>query len=140
MKINLYNKNYIKLLCPFALENFWHIVACIKDNNTNIPTYELKPIVLEVVEYLLDNKLLFLVMENNNSSKMTTSEILNFLDVKWKYDMDFIDLYVLAWFKFEKWYVNSLKKKGLDETTNWEYFVKNKIGDLEKWIEENKPK
>jgi len=28
----------------------------------------------------------------------------------------------------------------MTQTTNWEWFVENKIGDLEKWIEENRPK
>ena len=45
----------------------------------------------------------------------------------------------MVMFKHKDWYVDALEKKGLTSTTDWKTFVKEKIGDLEKWIEDNRP-
>ena len=50
------------------------------------------------------------------------------------------NFYGMVTFGSKKWYVNKLEEQGLTDTTDWETFVKNKIGDLEQWIEENRPK
>jgi hypothetical protein len=51
---------------------------------------------------------------------------------------DFPDFYAIPMFNFKDWYVENLKKTGFDQYTDWEWFVKNKIGNLEKRIEENR--
>ena len=55
----------------------------------------------------------------------------------WFENAIFPDFYGIVMFGNEKWYTDKLEDLGLTQTTNWENFVKTKIGDLEKWIEES---
>lgn len=59
----------------------------------------------------------------------------------WSEDTDFQDFYNMVWFGYQDWYLKALKKEGFEkEKSSWNDFVKNNLGDLKKWIEENKPK
>ncbi len=42
-------------------------------------------------------------------------------------------------FGSQKWYIKKLENLGLTHTTDWEWFVENKIGNLEDWIKKNRP-
>ena len=61
-------------------------------------------------------------------------------DKIWFEGAKFPDLYGMVIFGTQKWYTEALEKKGMTNTTNWKLFVKNKIGNLEQWIEDNRPK
>ncbi|MEE9350043.1 MAG: hypothetical protein V3U80_08355 [Flavobacteriaceae bacterium] len=142
-KINLFQKTYIDILCPLYTENLWHIISLI--NNNQISHNELKTTVLSILNYLLENKILFVIDEiiDNKTfirSKLNKDQTIQFIDSKWNEKIDFMDLYLLAWFRFEDWYIDGLTKKGLVSIKDWQKFVAKEIGDLEKWINNNKPK
>jgi len=143
-KKNLSKKNYIDLLDPYSTECFWHIVSKIKDHDKKIEFSELKLSALHILEYMLENKIVFIIEKITQDKriirdKRTTNEVLKYIDKSWNEETEFIDLYNLAWLGFENWYKNDLIKIGLKETINWKHFVKNNIGDLMNWINENKP-
>jgi hypothetical protein len=71
---------------------------------------------------------------------LNTKQTIKFIDVTWFEGADFEDFVDMPMFKYKDWYLNALKNEGLTHTTNWKSFVEEKIGNLEKWIEENKPK
>lgn len=49
------------------------------------------------------------------------------------------DFYTIACFETKGWYVNKMRDLGMSPTRNWKMFVEEEIGDLEKWIMENRP-
>lgn len=144
IKIDIYSNDFIDILCPFNIESLWDIIAKIKDERPKIKYEPLKKNVLNIVAYLLDEKLIFLIDHITNDKKfiksdLSNQEVMKMIDIKWESNIEFGELYTLAWFKFEDWYRNALVKKGLTYTTNWKNFVKNEIGDLKEWININKP-
>ncbi len=70
---------------------------------------------------------------------ISNEEIIRHLNKVWFEGADFEHFYGMPMFKYKDWYLNALKKEGLTPYTYWRTFVKEKIGDLEKWIEENRP-
>lgn len=71
---------------------------------------------------------------------MTNSEIMNLIEEVWFIGADTPDFYGMPMFKYKDWYIQKLEALGLTHTgPDWKWFVENKIGDIEKWIEENKP-
>ncbi|WP_067032132.1 hypothetical protein [Allomuricauda sp. CP2A] len=71
---------------------------------------------------------------------LTKNQTLALIDNIWFIGADFSDFISMPMFKHKEWYIEALKKEGLNSTTNWKTFVKEKIGDLEQWIEKNRPK
>jgi len=142
---NIFSSKNLILFSPFSIECLWHIIAKIKDNRPNISFNDLKSQTLEIIEYFLNYKLFFLIEKITDDKKFIRSnksdkEIIEYIEKSWNEDTEFIDLYILAWFRYESWYRDGLVSLGLTPTTNWEDFVSNNIGNLEKWIKKNKPK
>lgn len=102
--------------------------------------------VLKVIDALLKQKIIHVYSidkEFDDSLKrfeITNKEILKRIDEMWFEGAKFPDFYNMVWFGYEKWYIDALNDLGMPNFENWESFVKQKIGDLEQWIEENKPK
>lgn len=46
----------------------------------------------------------------------------------------------MVMFTHPTWYIDKLNGLGLSPTTDWKWFVENKIGNLKKWINYNRPK
>jgi len=99
--------------------------------------------VLQWVGKLLKSEILY-AGEYDNEKKfkkwnLPINEIIQKIECEWNEDLEFPEFYNLVWFSYQKWYIEALKKRGLTETKDWNNFIKNEIGDLEKWIKENKP-
>lgn len=77
------------------------------------------------------------IFENITFDKTQTLRLINNI---WFEGADYSDFVGMIIFKHKDWYLKSLEKEGLTHSTNWKWFVENKIGDLEKWIEKNRPK
>ena len=108
---------------------------------------EEKKAVLKVVETMLTQKVIYACSNDNKLDgalrkwNLSDTEIVNKIDEIWFEGAKFPNFYDMVWFEYQDWYIKALEKKGfVNNITNWESFVKNKIGNLEKWIEENKPK
>jgi len=140
---------YLNLYCPLHTEHLWDFIAEVLDKK-NIP-YEgskkknLKNEVLEIISKLLDYNLIYIGNEWLDQStikkwKLSNEEIIKKIDDIWFESAEYPDFFNMIWFGFEDWYKNKIKILGMTDTTNWETFVNYKIGDLEQWIEENRPK
>jgi len=71
---------------------------------------------------------------------LSIQETLNYINKSWYENTKYPDYYDMVMFGYKKWYIEKLKDVGyIPNKTNWSEFVKENIGDLEKWIEENKP-
>lgn len=68
------------------------------------------------------------------------NQIVKLIDNIWFIGADYSDFIGMPMFKHKDWYIKALEKLGMTHTTDWKTFVEKKIGNLEKWIEENRPK
>lgn len=100
--------------------------------------------VLKWVRKLLEKNVLY-AGEFNREKKfekwnLPVNQIILKINSEWGENIDFPEFYNLVWFSYQKWYLEKLKDLGYNESIDWNWFVKNKIGNLEQWIEENRPK
>lgn len=138
-------KEIENLYCPGATENLWDVICHLDTRNANIFKKSVKETALESLKLMLDQNVIYIGNEwvgkhHLKRWKLPNTEIIEIINKKWTEGISFDNLYILAWIDFEGWYLSKLKELGFTEITNWEQFVKNEIGDLKKWIEENKPK
>tara|TARA_R100001377_G_C3142603_1_gene93263 strand:+ start:199 stop:648 length:450 start_codon:yes stop_codon:yes gene_type:complete len=147
IKSDIFKNIYIDILHPFHLENLWQLVKYVENKTNNLKPNELKEITLKILTFLLNEKLIY-ILENNfmynkdfKRTHLSNTLIMQSINEKWTSSISDDDLYNLAWFKFEDWYINKLSEKGLNiYTMDWNKFLEDNIGDLEQWINHNRPK
>lgn len=135
--------NNIELFMPDGVEFIYTILQNI--GFTDFSTNEAREKGLETIKKLLELNLIdvFHWGEHHSSLKdenISNDELICHLENIWFNGADFEHFSNMIMFKFKDWYLSALKNAGLTNTTNWKTFIKENIGDLEKWIEENKPK
>ncbi len=144
-KSELYNKHYIDIFCPSWTEYLWDIISIIKNSNKNISNKDIKKWTLNYIEEMLENNLIHVGSEWDENKKLVywnlpNNEILEEIDKMWFDGADYPDFIEMCWFIFKDWYIETLKANGfLKERILWKDFIEENIGDLEKWINDNKP-
>lgn len=145
-KINLFNKKYINLFCygGDGIEFFQSIMFSLGYSYKELSSLKVKKDTLYVIEELLKLKLIEVFLWGEKHSEMkdkeySIEEILKYINSIWFDEADYPDFYGMVMFKHKEWYTHKLEKLGMTHTTDWKWFVENKIGNLEKWIQENKP-
>ncbi len=144
--MDLFSKTYNHIFHPFGLESLYHLSTFIKEKNKVKDVEKIKLLTLQSVSFLIEKDIISILeydcthskslkkIESNH--KKTIEIIKNKLNDIEKLD----ELYDFFWFKFKDWYVKGLENLGVSMyTLDWPTFVEEKIGDLEQWIEENKP-
>lgn len=139
-EVNLFNENYIDLLCPYYVEYLWSITSKLEENNeTNI-----REKTLEIISQLLDLQIVYVGDEWLDPTtlkkwELSNEAIIDRIKKKWFIGAQFPDLYEIAAFGYKEWYINSLAKADFQKAKNWKTFVSTNIGDLESWIQFNRP-
>ena len=142
----LYITERIDIFCPNYTEYLWDIIAIIKNDNKYISNDVLKYFTLAYVSEMIEKDIIYVGNEwiTNNTLKyweLSKDEIINRINEMWFENAEYPDFLGMVWFGFQEWYIEALKKEGYGkERMLWADFVEKNIGDLEKWIEENKPK
>lgn len=100
--------------------------------------------VLKWVRKLLEERIIF-AGEFGDDKKLkrwdlSIDKIIDKISANWKEDIDFPGFYNIVWFGYEDWYINALKKEGYNDELDWKWFLDNKIGEIEVWVKENRPK
>ena len=139
----LFASKNTELFMPDGVEFIYNVLENI--GFVNYTSIEAKEKGLDAIQKLLELELIevFHWGEYHNELKdkdISNEEIMKHIDEVWFIGADFEHFISMPMFKYKNWYLNSLEKEGLTMTTNWKKFVKEKIGDLEQWIEENRPK
>ena len=141
---DIFKGKNVNLFCPGANEFLYDYIYLLgyTDNASN--DWKARHIVLSVLKHLLELDIIYIYSWYNQpelkGKRMTIDEIIKKIDNLWFENAIFPDFYNMVMFGSKKWYIEALRKLGMTHTTNWEAFVKETIGDLEQWIEENRPK
>jgi hypothetical protein len=143
-KKNLFTNDYVDLLSPETFEFLNLLIGQLGYNREDYNDPEVKKEVLNLIKIILDLDIITVHKWMDDltllSEHMTTDEIVKKIDRLWMKSIEYPDFYKIALFGPKDWYKNKLEKMGFTPTTNWKTFVATKIGDLEKWIEYNRPK
>jgi|GEM_PF-4678260 hypothetical protein len=145
--INVFSTKYNGVFHPFGIESLYHLAVYIREKNIDIELDDLNTLTLEVFQYLINNNIIY-VLENNwmknkelNKIKLSNNDLIKNIKEKMSSSKSMDEFYDFYWIKYQNWYREGLENKGLNVyTIKWNEFINERIGDLEKWIEENKPK
>ncbi|MFS4456718.1 hypothetical protein [Maribacter sp. 2304DJ31-5] len=144
-KGDLFQKSDMDLFHPEGIEFISTILFGLGYTYENLSTKQARDGGLEVIELLFDLELIEVFHWGNyneklNGTELSKKQILNYIEELWFEGTDVPDFYGMPMFKYKNWYINALKKEGFQfRGMDWKTFVNENIGDLEKWIEENRP-
>ncbi len=145
-KRELFDKKDKDLFHPEGIELISTILFALGYTYDNISSKEAREEGIALLKLLLDLDLIEVfhwgkLNEKLKDTSLSKKEILKHIEELWFKGANIQDFYGMIIFKYKDWYINALKREGLRfRGMNWKTFVKNKIGDLERWIEENRPK
>lgn len=139
----LFDKKNIELFMPDGVEYIYTILQGIGYSNNNFKSRKGRQEALEIIQKLFELELIevFRWGEHHNKLKdkdISNEEIMKHIKEVWFIGADFEDFISMPMFKYKDWYLNALEKGGENFSLWIDFF--NEIGDLEKWIEENRPK
>jgi hypothetical protein len=147
-ELNSLLKSNIYLTCPDPFEFLPELLSMVGHSNFN--EYNLnkklkaRDEALNVIRILAELGILIVyewyTMPELNNIKLSTKDMLMHLDKVWFKEAKEADFYNMVIFGSPNWYLEKTKDMGLTITTDWKIFVKKRIGDLEDWIEKNRPK
>lgn len=132
----------LKFYCPNYIEFLFDFFGDHNIKTDNRYNHVEKEKVLNDIFELLNDKIIYVSkIQNKDFDRLNFSndEIINKIDSLWSEKTKFQEFYDMILFGYEKWYINKLKDLGIEDSIDWERFVNDKIGDLEKWIKKNKP-
>lgn len=135
---------HINLLSPYPFEYIHELLGLLGYSSKQYNTFKAKRDTLETLAVLLDLEMLkvcdWVKEPELNQKKMSKTEVMLYICLFWSEKVEFDHFYDTTLFGTQKWYLEKLEKLGMTHSTNWEAFVRDKIGDLEEWIENNRPK
>ena len=134
----------INLFSPYSNELLYDYIYSLEYTDEASKDWKARHVVLSVLKTLFELDVIYVYKWYNQpelkNKKLTINETIIKIDDIWFENAIYPDFYNMVMFGSQKWYVDALEKIGMTHTTNWENFVKEKIGDLEQWIERNRPK
>jgi len=139
---DIFKGKTINLFAPNSNEYLYDYIYLLEYKDEDANNWKSRLVILSVLKYLLKLKIIYIYSwcdENLNDENRSIDEIISQINIKWKKNTIFPDYYNIVMFGTQNWYIEKLTKLGMTNTTNWETFVKDNIGNLEKWIEENRP-
>ncbi|MDC6363514.1 MULTISPECIES: hypothetical protein [Flavobacteriaceae] len=141
----LFDSTNIEIFMPEGVEFISSILSGLGYNYLDESTESARQHGLETIEKLLDLDLIEVYHWGEYDKSLRGKVIPKFKTMKyiaelWHNGAKMPDFYGMPMFKFKDWYIEALKNKGFTSSTNWRTFVRERIGNLETWIEENRPK
>jgi hypothetical protein len=144
IKNEIFNKEFRGLLCPYSFEFLNNLLGLLNYSYNRYDDDKTREEILSILRVLFELRVLYVykwfAKPELDKINLTIDETLEHIDKIWFKGAKYPDFYGMLIFGNKDWYVEKLKEKGLTETIDWEWFLDNQIPDLEKWIEENRPK
>lgn len=143
IKLELFKEKNLDLVCPNPFEFLTELLSLLGYSNKEYNLKTTREDVLETLKLLFELQVLdvhtWYAKPQLNNLDLSIIEKLNHINEIWFKGAKYPDFYNMMIFVSPDWYINQTKELGLTMTTNWKTFVKENIGDLEQWIEKNKP-
>jgi len=143
-KKELFTTKNSGILCPHAFEFVSFLLGFLGFSEEEYDTPEARNEVLTTLHLLLELDVLavqtWFAKPELDEKSLSVDEMIKFIDEIWFRGARFPDFYDMVLFTSTDWYEQKLRELGLTYTTDWHFFLDNVIGDLEKWIKENRPK
>lgn len=143
-KIDIFDKENIGVFAPYSgIETIDSILQNI-NHYKDFTTLKARRECLKVINDLFELGLIEVFHWGKYEHDFKNEELSNFekmmyLQELWFIGADFSDFVSMPMFKYKDWYIKKLEDLGMTHYTDWKTFVNDKIGDLEKWIRENRP-
>ncbi len=142
--VTLFEDKNVGVFSPYDGVEFIYSILQEIGYYSNFKSPEARRDGLLVIQRLFDLKLIEVFHWGNYEKKLknkelSTSEKMIYIQNLWFIGASFEDFHSMPMFKYKDWYIEKLEAQGMTQTTDWEEFVATKIGDLEKWIEKNRP-
>lgn len=137
----------IDLFCPGTNEFIFDFIYGLGYSDKDLQRLEdrnkIKKEVLLVIKFLLEIDVIKVKTWLNKTESKEVNDFVNQsieeINKVWFVNASYPDFYNMVLFGPSDWYYDALKNIGFTETTDWKVFVREKIGDLENWIEEKRP-
>lgn len=145
MNFNLFDNKNIGIFSPYSgIELIDYILNNI-NHYKDFTTKEARRDCLRAINKLFELELIEVFYWGKYQHELKNKELsifenMMYLQELWFVGANFADFSFMPMFKYKDWYIEKLEEFGMTETTDWIEFVQNKIGNLEKWIEDNRPK
>lgn len=144
IKSNFFEERFIGVFCPESNETILDFIYLLGYTDLTINTKQCKKDTLALIKVLLELDILEIYKWGKyeyllKDIHFETNEILLLLERMWFEGIKYSDFYGIAIFGNTDWYVKKIRLEGLTYTTDWKTFVKEKIGNLEDWIQKNRP-
>lgn len=145
MKLNLFDKKNILLFEPYDGIEFIYSILQNIGYYPDFTTLKARRDGLRTVNQLFELDLIEIFHWGSYENELKNQELsifdkMMYLQELWFIGANFENFSNMPMFKYKKWYLSKLEKLGMTDTTNWENFVENKIGNIEQWIKSNSPK
>lgn len=135
--------NEMNFYMPYKVEFLFDFFSDFEIKLNEPYTLEKKNKVLKFIRILLENKIIYAgsYIDNKTFKKWDSpiNKIIEDIFLNWKENLDYSDFYNIVLFRYESWYIEALKREGYNDLVDWNWFIEEKIGDLKKWIEKNRP-
>ena len=133
----------VNLFAPHSFEYIHMLLNQLKYTSKEYDKKSVREDAIDALKLLFEIEILSIYQWVNNSelnkTKLSKLEILSKIESLWLTRSRQDDFYDIVIFGSQEWYIEELKDLGLTHTTDWKWFVENKIGNLEDWIKKNRP-
>lgn len=142
---SIFNNKYINLFNPDdGVEFIYSIIQSLGYGIKDFKSLEVRTETLEAIRQLLKIEMLEAYSWHGHDvksevPKLSNEEILKKVEEQWFIGADYVDFLSIVMFCHPIWYKEKLEELGFKPTTDWVWFIENKIGNIEKWIQDNKP-
>ncbi|MBO0324181.1 hypothetical protein J0X14_17865 [Muricauda sp. CAU 1633] len=139
----LFDPKHIDIFIPDNIEFISFILTSLGYGNTNESSEEAREHGLDTIEKLLELELIEVFSWGHYEDKLKGKEIplikkMRYMAELWPKGAKRGDFYEMPMFKYKDWYLEALERDAKDFDTYEDFF--KKIGNLEQWIEQNRPK
>ena len=145
--INILQEKYSSLFSHYGygINSISDILFSLGYDNKNLNCKSAKTNGINTIEQLLKNDLIYVTHwgkynEILKGLDLDLKQTMSSIDTMWFVGADYGDFFEMPSFDYTEWYITKLKEIGIVHKTDWDWFSKDFVVNLEQWIESNKPK
>lgn len=143
-KINIFQSKYLDLFTDFGygVNSLSDILQSLGYNIENLNSSRAKTEAIDAIGQLLEKEIIYVIhwgKHHDIIKNLNHKQILIFINEIWFENANYTDFFEMVTFKYTDWYNNKLKEAGIGVNTDWEWFGKEFVPNMEEWIKEKRP-